>query len=178
MIVAACEPLVTHCFVPLSRPSLARVRSAPASEPEPGSVSAKAPISSPARERRDPALAAVGEQRQRARARVHGDRDADAGVGARQLLEHEHVGEEVGAGAAVLLRDADAHQAEVAEVGEQRARERVLAVPLGGVRRDPLGGEARREVADLALLGGQLVQAHRRRSGITLPAGAAGSSGG
>ena len=63
MIVAACEPLVTHCFVPLSRPSLARVRSAPASEPEPGSVSANAPISSPAASagtQRSPPLASSG----------------------------------------------------------------------------------------------------------------------
>ena len=44
------------------------------------------------------------EQRQRARARVHGDGHADAGVGARELLQHEHVGEEVRARAAVLLR--------------------------------------------------------------------------
>ena len=37
-----------HCLDPLRRPSTARVRMAPASDPEPGSVSAKAPISSPA----------------------------------------------------------------------------------------------------------------------------------
>ena len=47
MKVEAWEPLVIHCFVPEIRPSTARVRIAPASEPEPGSVSAKAPISSP-----------------------------------------------------------------------------------------------------------------------------------
>ena len=35
------------------------------------------------------------------------------------------------------------------------------------MRRDPLVGEARREVADLALLGRELAQAHRRRSGTT-----------
>ena len=49
MNVAACDPLVIHCFVPVSRPSeSARVRSAAASEPEPDSVSANAPSSSPA----------------------------------------------------------------------------------------------------------------------------------
>ena len=46
--VAACEPLVIHCFVPVIRPSTARLRIADASEPEPASVSANAPISSPA----------------------------------------------------------------------------------------------------------------------------------
>ena len=44
----AYEPFVIHCFVPSMRPSTARVRSAAASEPEPDSVSANAPISSPA----------------------------------------------------------------------------------------------------------------------------------
>ena len=46
--VEACEPLVIHCLVPVIRPSAKRVRIALASEPEPASVSAKAPISSPA----------------------------------------------------------------------------------------------------------------------------------
>jgi hypothetical protein len=46
--VAACDPFVHHCLLPVRRPSTARVRMAPASEPEPASVSAKAPISSPA----------------------------------------------------------------------------------------------------------------------------------
>ncbi len=46
--VAACEPLVIHCFVPVMRPSTARLRIADASDPEPASVSANAPISSPA----------------------------------------------------------------------------------------------------------------------------------
>ena len=47
MKVEACEPLVIHCLEPVMRPSTARVRMALASEPEPASVSAKAPISSP-----------------------------------------------------------------------------------------------------------------------------------
>src|SRR5689334_16248021 len=49
--VPACEPFVIHCLAPVMRqpsPSgTAAVRSAPASEPASGSVSAKAPISSP-----------------------------------------------------------------------------------------------------------------------------------
>ncbi len=37
-----------HCLAPVIKPSTARVRMAEASEPEPASVSANAPISSPA----------------------------------------------------------------------------------------------------------------------------------
>ena len=47
----ACSPVVMNCFVPeMRQPSpsgTAVVRSAPASEPEPASVSANAPIFSP-----------------------------------------------------------------------------------------------------------------------------------
>ena len=92
-----------------------RVRIAPASEPrarlgqrERGELLAR-------RQRRHEALdlllGAVVEDRQRARAGVHGDGHADARVGARELLEHEHVGEEVRPRAAVLLGHAHAHQA-------------------------------------------------------------------
>ena len=56
---------------------------------------------------------------------------------------------------AELLGDADAHQAELAELGEHLPREPVLAVPLGGVRRDLGVGDLARERLDLALLVGQ-----------------------
>ena len=109
-----------------------------------------------ARERRHEArpllLRPEGEQRQRRRARVHRDGDADARVGARELLEHEDVGEEVGAGAAVLLRHADAHQAELGELREDLAREAMLAIPLGGVRLDLLPREVAGQRLDLLLL--------------------------
>ena len=88
----------------------------------------------------------------------------DAGVRARELLHHEHVGEVVRAGAAVGLGHADAHQPELAELVEELAREVVLVVPAGRVRGDLLVGEALGEVADLPLLVGQLVQAHRAAS--------------
>ena len=110
-----------------------------------------------ARERRHEArpllLGAEAEQRQRHRARVDGDRHADARVAARELLDHEHVREEVGPGAAVLLRQADAHQAELGELREDVAREVVLAVPLGRVRLDLGADEVARERLDLLLLG-------------------------
>ena len=163
----ACEPLVIHCLVPVMRASSsARVRIAPASEPEPDSVSAKAASSWPwaSGGTSRPTCSGVpwAQHRQRAGARVDGDGHAHPGVGARELLEHEHVGEEVGARAAVLLGHADAHQPELAEV---RRRPRAGSVcsrsQAAGVRRDLLVGEAPGEVADLALLVGELVQAHR-----------------
>ena len=111
---------------------------------------------------------AVREQRQRRGRSVNGDGDGDAGVGARQLLEREHVGEEVRAGAPMLDGHARAHQAELAEPREQLVREAVLAVPCGRVRRDPRARRSARERADLALLVGQLAHRPRRcgRGGI------------
>ena len=113
-----------------------------------------------ARERRHEArallLGAEAEQRQRDGARVDGDRDADSRVAARELLEHEHVRDEVGPGAAVLLRHADAHQAELGELREDVAREAVLAIPLGRVRLDLGPHEVARERLDLLLLGREL----------------------
>ena len=43
-------------------------------------------------------------------------RDADRGVDPGQLLDRERVGERVGAAAAVLLRERDPHQAELAVI--------------------------------------------------------------
>ena len=113
-----------------------------------------------ARERRhEPRALLVGaelEQRQRARRRVDRDGDADAGVGARQLLEHEDVRHEVRARAAVLLRHADAHQPQLAELPEQLARKAVVAVPLRRVRLDLRVRELARQRLDLLLLRRQL----------------------
>ena len=97
---------------------------------------------------------------------MHRDGDADARVRARQLLEHEHVGEEVGARAAVLLGNAHAHEPQLGELREELAREAVLAVPLGGVRLDPLAREVAGERLDLALLRAQL-EVHAAESSAT-----------
>ena len=111
-------------------------------------------------------LAAVVEDRQRARAGVDGDRHADACVGSRKLLQHEHVGQEVRARTAVLLGHADTHQPELAELGEQLAREMVLAVPRRRLRRDPLVREPPRELADLLLVLGQFMPTHGSTPGM------------
>ncbi len=107
-------------------------------------------------------LAAEGEDRQRDGARVHGDGDADAGIRARELLEHEDVREEVRSRAPELLGHADAHQPELAQLGEQLAREGVLAVPGRRVRGDLGLGHLPRKRLDRALLGGQR-EVHRAR---------------
>ena len=129
------------CQPPSSR--VADVRSEPASEPASASVSANAPISSPrasgGTKRARCSSVPKREERQRHGARVHGDGDADPRVAARELLDHEHVGEEVGAGAAVLLRDADAHQA---ELGELRRRRRAGSGARGPTR--PRAARSRR----------------------------------
>ena len=64
-------------------------------------------------------------------------RDRDGGVDARELLDRERVGERVGAGAAVLLRERDPHQPELAELAHDLVRERLRPVELAGDRRDP-----------------------------------------
>lgn len=81
--------------------------------------------------------------------------DADAGVGAGKLLEDEDVGEEVGAGATVGLRHADAHQAELAELPVQVGGEAVLAIPGGSVRLDLGPCEVAGKRLNLALVVGE-----------------------
>ncbi len=101
-------------------------------------------------------LGAEGEDGERHCARVHGHRDSHACVGARELLEHEDVREEVGTGAPVLLRDARAHETELGEPAEELVGKAVLAIPFRGVRLDLGLRELTRERLDLALLGREL----------------------
>ena len=166
--VPAREPFVIHCFAPFSTqpsPSAAAVvRSEPASEPEPGSVSANAPRCSPrargGTKRARCSSVPNARSRERRGARVHRDRHADTGIRARELLEHENVGEEVRARSAVLLGHADAQKPELGELRDQLVREAVLAVPVGGIRRDLRLGELARERANRLLVGAQL-EVHR-----------------
>ena len=138
-----------HCFEPvITQPSpsgSATVRSDPASDPDPGSVSAKAPIVSPrARGGTKRYLLVFGaevEDRKRGGARVHGDRHPDSRIGARELLEHEHVRQEVGTRATVGLRNADPHEPEVRELRVQLVGEAVLTIPRGRVGHDLRLGE-------------------------------------
>ena len=96
-----------------------------------------------------------GEDRERRGARVHGDGDADSRIRAGELLEHEDVREKVGAGTSELLGHADAHQPELAQLGEHLPREGVPAIPAGRVWRDLGVRELTGESLDGALLGGE-----------------------
>ena len=82
--------------------------------------------------------------------RRDGDRDRRVDPG--QLLDRERVGDGVAAGAAVLLRDRQAHQPELAELGDELVREARLAVELLGHRRHLLPRELAHGVADELLL--------------------------
>src|SRR5581483_7569831 len=89
--------------------------------------------------------------------RVRGDGDRDRRVDARQLLDRERVRHGVAAGAAVLLRDRDAHQAELGELAHELVREAPLAIELLGDRLDPRLRELPYRSAQELLLVGQLV---------------------
>ena len=137
-------PFVIHCFAPVMR------------QPSPSALGARlqrARVGAclglgereraemlAARERRDEARLLLRrsevEQRERDGARVHRDGDADARVRARELFEHEDVRDEVGAGAAVLLRHARAHRA--------RARRASRRARAGTGARDPTRRRAAR----------------------------------
>ena len=86
-------------------------------------------------------LVAVEVDRHRPERRVRRDGDRDRRVDARQLLDRDRVRHGVGAGAAVLLRDRDAHQPELGHLRDELVREALLAVELLGDRRDARHGE-------------------------------------
>ena len=92
---------------------------------------------------------------------VRRDGDGDRRVDTRQLLDRDRVGDGVGAGAAVLLRDGHAHEAELGELLDELVREPVLAVELAGDGRNPLLGELAHGAAQELVLGRQ-VEVHGR----------------
>ncbi len=68
-------------------------------------------------------------------------RETDRRRRAAHLLHRDHVREIAHRGAAVLLVDGDAEQAEIAHLAPQVMRKLVGAVDLGCTRRDLVGGE-------------------------------------
>ena len=90
------------------------------------------------------------------------DGDRDGRVDARQLLDRDRVRDRVAARAAVLLRDREAHEAELAELRDELVREATGQVELLGDRLDPLSRERPDRVADQLLLGSQ-VEVHAAR---------------
>ena len=146
------EPLTIHSP---SRSS-ARVRVAPASEPALASVSPKAASFAPDASCGSHSCfcASRPEQvdRHRPERRVRGDGDRDGRVDARQLFDRDRVRHGVGAGAAVLLRDRDAHQPELGQLLHELVREALLAVELLGDRRNLRLAEVAHRAAQQLLL--------------------------
>ena len=141
--------------------SSARVCVAPASEPAPGSVSPNAASLRPAARSGSHSLllllGAEHEDRHRPERRVRRDGDRDGGVDPRQLLDRDRVGERVAAGAAVLLRDRDAHEPELGHALDDLVREAVLGVELLGDRGDLRLGELAHGAPEQLVLVGQVV---------------------
>ena len=163
-IVPACLPFVIHCFWPeISQPSpsrVAAVRRAAASEPAPGSVSANAPSA-----RRE---ASGGTNRSRCSFVPHARIGSvvalvwtatvtptpasarDSSSSTRMYERKSAPAPPYSSGTHTPIRP------ELAEPCEHLAREAMLAIPLGRVRRDLRIGELARERLDLALLPRQL----------------------
>ena len=90
------------------------------------------------------------------------DRDEGAGRGAAvgHRLHDQRRFEPAEADAAALLGDVDRAEAELGRLADRVAREDVLLVPLGGVRRDRVGGELARHLLDLELVVGEVELGH------------------
>src|SRR5215207_3710095 len=121
-------------------------------------------------ERRDEALdllrRPVERDRERGGASVHRHGHAQSGVPPREFLDHEYIGEKVGPGPAMLGGHAHAHQAELAELTQQLAREVVLAIPGGRAWNNAVVDEATCHVANVPLLVAELVRAHACHASI------------
>ena len=158
---SAHVPLVMNILLPVivyvSPSRTARVVRLAASEPVPGSVSPKQPTASPEVSRGSqarllllapPVRDGLGDQAER-----DGDDAAHGGVAAAQLLGDQAVRQVVAAGAAVLLADGQAEEAERAELLDDAAVDALGAVPGDRVRGDlPVG-----ELPGQRLYGGLLL---------------------
>ena len=82
-------------------------------------------------------------------------RDADGRVDPGQLLDGKRIGERVGAAAAVLLGERDAHQPQLAHLRHQLVWEGLGAVELLGDGADLVAREVAHRVADQALFVGE-----------------------
>ena len=148
LVMNCLAPSITHS--PSS--SLARVLVLPASEPASGSVSPNAPSFLPAHSSRHPLLLLLlgAEQVDRLGAQrgVGAQRDGHRGVHPRELLHRQRVGQRVAARAAVLLGERDAHQVQLAQLGDQVVGDRLGPIQLLGHRRHLALGEVADGAAD------------------------------
>ena len=131
------DPLAVAQLGP--RPRVARVRAGLGlGQPE------RTELCAAAQDRHPFALLLLGSEqvdRLRAQRRVRAQGDRDRRVDARELLDGQHVGERVGAGAAVLLGKRDPHQVQRAELGDDVVGDRLRPIILLGERRDLALGE-------------------------------------
>ena len=101
-------------------------------------------------------LGAEQVDRLRAQRRVRAQRDRHRGVHARELLDRDRVGQRIAPASAVLLRERDAHQPKIAELLDDRVRERLRAVELLRDRSDLLLGEVAHRAADQLVVVGEI----------------------
>jgi len=99
-------------------------------------------------------LAAGDHQRQRAQVVAH-DAGGDRGAAVRQFFGHQAAVERVQADPAVGLGQLDVHQAELPCLLENGGRKLLLAVPVGGIGDETLGGEPPGRLDELVLLFGE-----------------------
>ena len=154
-MVKVFAPLIIQ--PPASRRAVVRVP--PASEPASGSVSDQQPSFSPRASGTTYFMPlrfgaefvdVVGAKRI-----VRGHDQPHRAIDARQLLDGDDVLDVAQAGAAVLLREDDAQQAQLGELGNQFRRETRGFVPLHDVRSDFRFGEFADGAAKLLLFVGQ-----------------------
>src|SRR4249919_91519 len=105
---------------------------------------------------------AVQEDRHRPERRVRRERDGHRRVDTGELLHGDRVRDRVAARAAVLLRNEEAQEAELPELGHEVVGERAAQVELRGDGLDPLQRERSDGLADQLLLGGE-VEVHAAR---------------
>ncbi len=90
--------------------------------------------------------------------------DRDEGAGRRAAVGHrlhdQRGFEPAKTDAPALLDDVDRAEAEFGRLADRVAREDVLLVPLGRVRRDRVGGELARHLLNLELVVGKLELMH------------------
>ena len=144
----ALAPLRVH----MPSASTARVLVAPASEPASGSVRPNAGEPATCDKIGQPVLLLLLRSESedgidpQADTRLEGD--PDRLVDAAELLDRDAQRGEVGAGPAVLLRDDEPEQAELAHRVNGVERETMLPVPSGRVRRDLAVGEVANHLAE------------------------------
>src|SRR5207247_9407134 len=86
---------------------------------------------------------------------MDGDQRSKGSLAAFDLFAGERFGDEVQAGATVLLRDHDSEQAEIGHPLDHRHVQTVRNVVLDCVATDAFGAERSYRVLDAPLLGGQ-----------------------